>query len=567
MARSMRAPLLALAAALTAVPLAAQPYAQEINTWVAQDLLDPPPENALLFVGSSSVRRWEKCSFDFSPYDVIQRGFGGSTFGALNQWVDEIVLAYDPAAIIVFEGTNDVASGLTANQVFADYLTFVNLVRTGQSQTRPPIPIFFLGITPTPSRWALWPISSQVNTLVEAHTQGDPSLHYVDIPSAFLATGSPPASSLFVADQLHLSASGYALWSSVIQPAVAAVVPPTKNYRRNPLHPAAGTQLLFDFGPSDGTNGNQTVGPDANGNYWNNWHAVAGSIAINAGEHIGNLLSTGNAHTGIGMVVTGGFAANGILNGGLLGPSPALLGPLAVANATQDYFFSDDEDRPGGFMLTGLDRALGYDLRLFGSRATSEVRVTGYEAEGRCGTRFEALGTSGPGIGSNGVYNGNDDDVAELKGLRPDRFGRLFVDVQRLAASWAYVNAMQLVVGTPPACDTEDRCAGVLRLPHAVAGEPWPVQVSGLRPHAGVALLVGTGPIDQSRIGPCVLQLDPGDPERMVGVLHGMTDATGAWSGTLRVPHGVEVLAIQAVSLGSAETFAFSRSRRVPVVR
>ena len=36
------------------------------------------PENALLFLGSSSIRLWETLAQDMSPYPDIQRGYGGA---------------------------------------------------------------------------------------------------------------------------------------------------------------------------------------------------------------------------------------------------------------------------------------------------------------------------------------------------------------------------------------------------------------------------------------------------------------------------------------------------------
>ena len=46
-------------------------------------MLDPPPQNALVFVGSSSIRRWEELTRDFADYNVIQRGIGGAFFDDL----------------------------------------------------------------------------------------------------------------------------------------------------------------------------------------------------------------------------------------------------------------------------------------------------------------------------------------------------------------------------------------------------------------------------------------------------------------------------------------------------
>ena len=41
----------------------------------------PGPANALLFVGSSSIRRWVDLAEHMAPIPVINRGFGGSKIG------------------------------------------------------------------------------------------------------------------------------------------------------------------------------------------------------------------------------------------------------------------------------------------------------------------------------------------------------------------------------------------------------------------------------------------------------------------------------------------------------
>ena len=429
-----------------ALPIDAQAFANEIATWVAQDALDPPPANALLFVGSSSIRRWERLAPDFGAYDVIQRGFGGSQFSDLNNYVDDIVLPYDPAAIVVFEGTNDVAAGKSAQTVFDDYLAFVDLVHTGQNPARPPIPILFIAITPTPARWTLWPIASQVNALIEAHAANDPALFYIDTASAFLATGMPPSSSLFVPDQLHLNSTGYDLWTSIMRPFVVAALPPTKTYVPNPIHPPVGARLFYDFGPANPQDGAPTASPDANGNSWNNWFPVAGGTLILAGEHQGSLVTTSGAPSGIGLIIHGGLNCNGVLNGGLLEPDPVLLGELAIGTATQDYFFCDGVDSPGAFYLTGLDPALAYDLSFFATRNTPSTRVTRYNLMGR-GLRSADLQTSGNGAGQAGAL-GNDDTVRRFRGVRPDPFGRIFVDLE-VMQTFAYVGILELEVVRP----------------------------------------------------------------------------------------------------------------------
>jgi hypothetical protein len=153
------------------------------------------------------------------------------------------------------------------------------------------------------------------------------------------------------------------------------------------------------------------------------------------------------------MTISGQFLTNGKNNGGLFAPNGsdfALLGDLAVETATEDYFYStgDDlynqgsDDVPGAFMLEGLDPALSYELRLFGSRDTTETRETEYAVHGANEETLN-LQSSGADIGGNGSYDGNDDEVTVLSGIRPDAFGQVFVVI-------AILNLLEYATGSSP---------------------------------------------------------------------------------------------------------------------
>ena len=51
--------------------------------------------------------------------------------------------------------------------------------------------------------------------------------------------------------------------------------------------------------------------------------------------------------------------------------------------------------------------------------------------------------TTGADIGVGG-YDGNDGEVTVLEGLAPDARGRLFIEVDRLAGAFCYVNLLEL---------------------------------------------------------------------------------------------------------------------------
>lgn len=442
----------------TPLILRAQPFQADINRWVTQDALDAPPSEAVLFVGSSSIRRWEQLTRDFADYEVIQRGFGGAQFDDVNTYVNDIVLPYAPSTIVVWAGTNDIAAGSSGFEVFSDFQTFANLVLGALPNTD----IVFLGIMPTPGRYMFLNEQNTANNAISAVAANNPQLHYIDLPAAFFALNPPDAPEFndkFV-DPIHLNREGYELWTSVIRPALKSIIAPNKTFVLNPLTPPPGSRVLFDFGPSNTDDGDPTVSPDINGNHWNNWHPATGEITINAGEHLGILVDDQGSLTGIELTIAGGFLSNGKLNGGLLAPDPGLLGDLAIATATQDYFFcgadnvvgAGDDDVPGGLMLNGLDPAFSYELRFFGSRTTSATRVTDYRVFG-ANNATVSLQTSGVNIGADNQYDGNDDDVATVSGIRPDAFGQVFVDVVLTQGNFAYLNAMALIVTRPGDAD------------------------------------------------------------------------------------------------------------------
>ncbi len=406
-------------------------FTDDVARWAAQDALGGWPTDPVVFVGSSTIRRWEGLASAYTDRSPLQRGFGGAQLGEVALLADTLINRHAPRAVVVFAGTNDVAAGVPAEVVAA---------RLRCLRARVSAPLVFVGITPTPARWASWPVAEAVNAAAAALAEADPGVEYVDVATPFLATGAPPDASLFGADGLHLSAAGYALWNAALRPVVERVTPATVPPTPAPL--AAGARLLIDLGPTEAEDGEVTPSPDYLGQHWNNWHTTRGGQGALAGEQRVDLVSATGEATTVDLVIAGGFLANGRRNGGLLWPSAERLGALAVGSATGDFFYVEGDDAPGALFFRGLDPSRRFTLALFAARDDAERRVTRFVVTGA--DQVEGtLQTSGAGAGADGATT-NDDTVLRLGGLRPDAQGHLFVDVQIAEGTYAYLSALEL---------------------------------------------------------------------------------------------------------------------------
>ena len=188
-----------------------------IDTLVAGDAAHPPPRDGVVFVGSSSIRLWTTLAQDFPGVPVVNRGFGGSMIADSTRHVAQLIVPYRPKLVVLYAGDNDVDGGHTADQVFDDFKAFVARVRRDLPETA----IAFVSIKPSLARAAQWPTMREANALVAQWAATQTDVVYVDTASAMLGADGKPRRELLREDGLHLSASGYALWTERLRPVLA----------------------------------------------------------------------------------------------------------------------------------------------------------------------------------------------------------------------------------------------------------------------------------------------------------------------------------------------------------
>jgi lysophospholipase L1-like esterase len=209
--------LLALGAACARAPASlpdVDRWEGEIQRFEELDRAAPPPKGGVVFIGSSSIRRWASLGEDFPGLAAINRGFGGSELADSTRYVERIVAPYAPRLVVLYAGDNDLARGRSPQQLLQDYQGFVARVR----EKVPGAGIAYISIKPSLARVALLESVRKANQLILDYSKGEQGLTYIDVFTPMLGANSAPRAELFVSDGLHLNSEGYALWREIVAP-------------------------------------------------------------------------------------------------------------------------------------------------------------------------------------------------------------------------------------------------------------------------------------------------------------------------------------------------------------
>lgn len=202
--------------AVVCITVKAQPFADEIAGFKKKDAASFPPANAILFVGSSSFRKWEDVAGYFPNYTIINRGFGGSTLPDVIRYEKDIIFPYHAKQIVIYCGENDVASSdtVTAQVVFDRFKKLYTDIRA----VMPDVPVLFVSLKPSPSRWQMRDRMMGANKLIKKYLKRKGNAAFVSVWNDMLGADGKPMPDIFVGDKLHMNAKGYAIWQKLIEP-------------------------------------------------------------------------------------------------------------------------------------------------------------------------------------------------------------------------------------------------------------------------------------------------------------------------------------------------------------
>jgi len=194
------------------------PWEKEVAAVEARLRGEAAVPGGVVFAGSSSVRLWDLAG-SFPDLRPLNAGFGGSRIADSDRFAPRLIHPWNPRTVVLYAGDNDLAGGLTPDEVVRDFQAFA----TGLHAVLPDCRLVFLSIKPSASRWHLWPRAEEANARIRALCEavGEPRLCFVDVSTPLLAADGRPDPQLFLEDRLHLNAAGYRKWHAVLAPVLA----------------------------------------------------------------------------------------------------------------------------------------------------------------------------------------------------------------------------------------------------------------------------------------------------------------------------------------------------------
>ena len=195
------------------------------NAILRFELLDrenPPPADAIVLTGSSSIARWnDQAAQALAPLTVIPRGFGGSVMNDVLHFLDRVAITHRPRAILIYEGDNDtgMSQPIPTETILDQLRRIIERVHMELPETR----IYVLSVKPSILRWNVWPLAQEVSAGYRVIADDDPLVYYVDVATPLLNADGSLRPEIYVEDGLHLNDLGNSIWGTAIKNALMSV--------------------------------------------------------------------------------------------------------------------------------------------------------------------------------------------------------------------------------------------------------------------------------------------------------------------------------------------------------
>lgn len=190
---------------------------------------NPPAPGDIICIGSSHMEFWKAMSEDLAPLTVHNYGIAGSRMDqAADLFIDSLVIAFKPRAVILYEGSNDIAAGIKPGDVLANFQKLQRKLHAALPKTR----LYVLGLVPSPGRrFKKIDDVRRTNELLHNECATQAWMKFIDTTTPLIGPDGRPRAECFIPGNIHMSPAGYAIWKAVIAPVVVPAEEPFEKDR------------------------------------------------------------------------------------------------------------------------------------------------------------------------------------------------------------------------------------------------------------------------------------------------------------------------------------------------
>jgi lysophospholipase L1-like esterase len=198
-------------------------WAKDMQAFAEQDRTSKPPTSAVVFYGSSTIRRWNLAE-SFPGMETVNRGFGGAHMADLPHFARQLVVPLRPRVVVMYAGGNDIERGAMPEDLVANFARTVRYIQVPWPETK----IVVFGVKATPALAKEMAKIRETNRQLRAYAERERprlpntrelgAIVFLDVEKAILDAKGQPRKDLFLEDGVHLTPAGYKLYTDMLRP-------------------------------------------------------------------------------------------------------------------------------------------------------------------------------------------------------------------------------------------------------------------------------------------------------------------------------------------------------------
>jgi len=179
----------------------------------------------IIFYGPSNITMWYSLERDMLPYKAQNHGMGGCIDPEMIKYAPRLMYAFKPSVVFFQTGSNDLANGLTLDEILENKKKMYSLYLENMPDTK----LVVMSGLPLPNRQQFWADTVKTNDLLKKMCDETDRMYFMDATDSMLsATGpenmaTPTGDGRFFTpeyyrcDGIHLNKKGHDVWTGLMK--------------------------------------------------------------------------------------------------------------------------------------------------------------------------------------------------------------------------------------------------------------------------------------------------------------------------------------------------------------